>query len=247
MLSAKSFGNQAPSEAIVKLVRPAVAVAVGVSLVLAGSAGAAPKPKKPKPVCNLVVDEPKDTFALRSQDGTAPGPQEDVLDILGMDLASDSKTLTGVVRVAKLATGAQSAPGGTDYRIAFTLPGQDPAKGNFFLNARTTSAGVPSFLLGFRTVVAQGQSTTAKLADGTGTFDLAKNEVRIHVPLSAVKTDEVALAKGMKISFSGLDLTSARQVAVNPATGIGTATFADVAASDMTYTAGALSCVKPGK
>ena len=59
-----------------------------------------------------------------------------------------------MVRVAKLAMSAPSAPGGLDYRVSFTLPSQDPAAGNFFLNARTTSAGVPSFLLGLRTVVA---------------------------------------------------------------------------------------------
>ena len=225
------------------LVRPAVALTLGAGLLFAPLAHAA----SGKVVCNLVTDDAQDTFALRSQDGTAPGPQEDVLDITSMDLASDSKVLTGVIRVVKLATSAASAPGGTDYRIAFTLPGQDPKVENFFLNARTDRSGAPSFLLGLRTVVGASQSTTAKLADGTGTFDTAKNEVHISVPVDAVKSAAATLTAGAKISFAGLDETAARQVAVNPVTGVGTATFADVAASDKTYTAGAKSCVTPGK
>jgi hypothetical protein len=232
---------------VVKVNRCATVIALGSACVLAPGAQAATKPAV-KPVCNLVTDAAQDTFAVRSQDSEGKyGPQVDELDILSMDLASNAKTLTGVIRVAKLATTTQTAPGGTDYRIAFSLPGQDPTVENFFLDARTTSAGVPSFLLGLRTVVAGGQSTTAKLADATGTFDLAKNQVRIHVPLGAVKSAADWLVPGKKLSFSGLDQTSARQVLVNPATNVGTATFADVAASDKIYTAGALSCVTPGK
>ena len=226
--------------------RTALAITLAGAALLAPVAHAATKPVKP--VCNLITDTPKDTFLLRSQDGQgAYGPQEDGLDILSMDVASDAKTLTGVVRVAKLATKVQSAPGGIDFRIGFTLPGQDPTTGNFFLNARADSSGAPSFLLGLRTVVAQGQSTTAKLVDATGTFDTTKNEVHISVPVSAVKSGSVSLATGSILSFAGLDETSARQVAVNPATGVGTATFADVTNSETTYKAGTKSCVTPGK
>ncbi len=207
------------------------------------SAGAATAP-----ICNLITDPPKDTFLVRSQDSQgAYGPQEDALDLLSIDMGSDKTTLTGVMRMAKVATTASSAPGGLDVRISFTLPGQDPTKGNFFLNARTTSAGDPSFLLGLRTVVAQGQSTTAKVVDATGVFDTAKNEIRISVPLAAVKAGDAALKSGDKISFTGLDLTSARQVAVNPATSVGTATFADVTTADVSYVAGTKTCVTPGK
>lgn len=227
-----------------RLIRTSALAAAGLSLAAAGvSVAATPS----KVACNLVTDAAKDTFAVRAQDGQALyGPQEDALDILSMDIASDKTTLTGVIRVAKLATSVQSAPNGIDFRIGFTLPDQDPTKGNFFLNARFTG-GAPAFLLGLRTVVAGGQSTTAKLADGTGTFDTTKNEIHISVPVSAVTSGSAALTKGSKISLAGLDQTSARNVTVNPATGIGTATFADVAASETTYIAGAKSCVTPGK
>ena len=233
-------------------VRPSLALAAGIALVLSPVAQAAAKKpvKKPvvKPVCNLITDTTQDTFAVRSQDSVGKyGPQEDVLDITSMDVASDAKTLTAVVRVVKLATKAQTAPGGTDYRVAFTLPGQDPAAESFFMNAHTDPQGAPSFLLGLRTVVAQGQATTKKLADGVGTFDLAKNEVRWSVPVSAVSSGSATMTKNSVLSFDGLDETAARQVAVNPATGIGTALFADVTTSGGIYKAGTKSCVIPGK
>ena len=231
--------------------RPTLAAVLVVALASGGAAGAAPKkkPKKagPPPVCNLIQDAKDDTFAVRAQDGAgAYGPQEATFDILSEDLGSDAKTLTAVIRVAKLGTAAGTAPGGLDFRIGFTLPGQEPTDGNFFLNARTDRSGAASFLLGLRTVVEAGQSTTAKLADATGVFDTAKNEVRISVPVDAVKTEGVALAPGMKMSFAGLDQTSARNVVVNPVTGVGTATFADVTASEKAYVAGEPSCVTPG-
>lgn len=227
-------------------VRPALAVLSAAALL--GGAGTAVAASKPvvKPVCNLITDATGDTFALRSQDSEGVyGPQEDGFDITSIDLASDAKALTGVVRVKKLATAIQSAPNGIDFRVSFTLPGEDPAKENLFLNARYVS-GAPAFLLGKRTVVAQGQSTTAKLADATGTFDTAKNEVRISVPVAAVTAGSDTLKEGVVLSLTDLDQTASRNVAVNPATGIGTATFADVANGEVTYKAGAPSCVKPG-
>lgn len=231
--------------------RPVVAVLSAVALV--GGAGSAVAASKPvvKPVCNLISDAAGDTFAVRAQDTEGVfGPQEDGFDITSVDLASDAKFLTGVVRVKKLATAIQSAPNGIDFRISFTLPGQDPSAENLFLNARFVS-GAPAFLLGKRTVVgaageSTGQSTTAKLADATGTFDTAKNEVRISVPTSAVTSGSETLKNGVVLSLTDLDQTSARNVAINPATSIGTATFADVANGEVTYKAGAPSCVKPG-
>lgn len=223
------------------MLRPVAVLALTLgSVALSGAHAATPPP------CNLIADPAGDTFMVRSQDTAgAYGPAEDGLDLRSVDVASDDKVLTGVIRVTKLATTVASAPNGIDFRISFTLPGQDPAKGNFFLNART-SGGTPSYLLGLRTVVGGGQSTTAKLVDGTGTFDTAKNEIRLSVPLAAVTTGDATLKKGDKLTFTGLDQTSARQVAVNPATGVGTATFADVVTADATYVAGSKNCVKPG-
>ena len=202
----------------------------------------------PAPVCNLVQDAKGDTFAVRAQDTQkAYGPQEDAFDLVSLDVASNSTTLTGVFRVAKLATTAGTAPGGLDYKIQFVIPGQDPAKENFIVNARTDRAGAPTFLLALRTVLAQGQAVSTKIADATGSFDLAKNEVRVHVPLTAVKSGSSTLVKGAELTFKGLDQTSSRSTVVNPATGTATAAFADVAATEKSYKLGTPACVIPGK
>jgi hypothetical protein len=229
--------------------RTGLALAVVLALGAVGPASAAVRPKpKPKPVCNLITDATKDTFAFRSQDQQGMyGPQEDALDIVSGDIASNGVTLTGVLRVVKLATSVGTAPNGIDFRVNFALPGQDPAVENFFLNARADRAGTQKFLLGHITRTAPNVSTTVKLADGTGVFDLKRNEVRISAPLKAVTHGSFTLAPKMKISLGGLDQTDARQVAVNPSSDIGTAVFADVANSEKTYVEGTPSCVIPGK
>jgi len=230
-----------------RITRSALALACVAAFAAALPASAVAKPTKAS--CKLIVDETKDTFLLRNQEVPGVyGPQEDGFDIVSGDVASNAKTLTGVLRVAKLATAPQSAPGGLDFRVQFLVGAQDPAAENFFLNARVDRSGTATYLLGLKTLLPLGvQSTTAKLADATGTFDLKRNEVRIHVPLAAVKSGTVALKPGTKVFLGGLDQTASRQVAVNPATGVGTATFADVAQSDKTYVAGSRSCVVPGR
>ncbi len=233
-----------------RLVRPALALVAVAAVMASGVAQAAPaKGKKPAPpVCNLIEDTKSDTFLVRSQDSQkAYGPQEDALDLVSEDVASDGVTLTAVVRVVKLATRVGSAPGGTDYRVQFTIPGQDGTKENFVLNARTDSSGAPSFLLALRTIVGASQSVSQKVADATGAFDLAKNEVHISVPVASVKSGSNVLGKDGLLLFSGLDQTSSRSTFVNPATGTATATFADVTATEKSYKVGTPSCVVPGK
>ncbi len=233
--------------------RRPLALAATVALVITGVAGSAEAAKRPKtkpkaipPVCNLVTDPTGDTFLLRSQDTVGQyGPQEDALDLTGMDIATNATSLTAVIRVKTLATKVQTAPLGTDYRVQFYLPGEAAAE-NIFLNARTDATGTPSYAVGTRTVLAQGQSLTAKLGDATGTFDLAKNEIHMTIPLSML-AGHGATTPGSKIAFAGLDQTSARSTVVNPVTGFATATFADVANSDKIYVAGTPSCVTVGK
>jgi len=213
--------------------------------VVAGGAVASAAPAK---VCNLTTDAKNDTFLVRAQDAQkAYGPQEDALDIVSQDLGSDGKVLTAVIRVAKLATKIGSAPGGTDYKTQFTIPGQVATAENFILNARTDGSGAPSYLLALRTVVAQGQAISKKVADATGTFDLVKNEVRITVPLADIKSGSNVLAKGSVLTMAGLDQTSSRATVVNPATGTATAAFADVATTEKSFKLGTASCVVPGK
>ena len=73
---------------------------------VAGPAEAAVEPEpqpepepapKPKPSCLTISDPKGDTFAIRAQDGQgANGPQEDALDIVSGDLASDGNQLNRI-------------------------------------------------------------------------------------------------------------------------------------------------------
>jgi hypothetical protein len=219
------------------VLRPTLAVALCASVVAGGAAVAAPKVA---PVCNLVQDAKDDTFALRYQetihDLGGPGlygPAEPALDIVSADVAADAKTITAVIRLNKLAKSAASAPGGLSYRVQFSAPGESDE--NMYLSAATTGT-TDTFVAGTRAITA---NLSTKLADATGVFDLAKNEIRISAPLATFAAQGVKA--GVPLSFSGLDQTSARL------TPTGTSSFADVARSEKTYKVGAPSCVVPGK
>ena len=211
--------------------RVVLAGAVGLSLLAAGGALAAPKP-----VCNLIVDEKGDTFLLRTQDGAgAFGPREDALDIVGGDLASDGKVITGVLRVVKLAKSAPTSPSGVSFRLQFAMPNQEDS--NLYMTANAVG-GAESFAVGVRNVAL---NTSTKLADAKGVFDVAKSEVRISAPLSAFSSVSGGIKPGMKLTFADLDQTSSRP------SGLGPSVFADVTQSPKTYTVGTPSCVAPGK
>lgn len=226
-----------------RALRLALAGSLALSSVAVGGAVAAPAKPKVKPVCNLVTDDKDDTFAVRSQDGQGVfGPQEDALDIVSGDLASDGKVLTAVLRVKKMALTAGTSPNGLSFRMQFTHSGLDEDT-NLFLTGRA-SGSTQVFTAGSRAITA---NLSTKLADVTGVFDVAKSEVRIHAPLEVFKSLGGGIKAGSKLQFAELDQTASRFVAVNPATGSDTATFADVTSSVSSYTVGAPSCVVPGK
>jgi len=225
------------------VLRLALTGSLVLSSIAVGGAVAAPAKPKVKPVCNLITDEKDDTFALRSQDAQgAYGPQEDALDIISGDLASDGKVLTAVVRVKKMALSTGSAPNGLSFRVQFTHGGLDEDT-NLFMAGRASGTN-QVFTAGSRAVTA---NLSTKLADVTGVFDVAKSEVRITAPLDVFKALGGGIKTGTKLQLAELDQTASRFVTVNPATGSDTATFADVTNSASSYTVGALSCVAPGK
>lgn len=213
--------------------RPLVLLAASAVLVTgAAAASAAPKKPKPapvKPVCNLVVDDPNDTFLLRSQEGVATGPQEDALDIVSADLASDAKRITAVIRVKKLATTIATGVG-QGYELQFLNDGEN----TLYLGATITN-GAQTFSVGFRDPTA---NRATSLGEASGVFDLAKNEVRISAPVSAFSAQGTGVKPGKLLSI-GTITASRNLVAVN--------VFADVNEGGTTYKAGAPSCVTPGK
>ena len=210
--------------------RALLALAVLVPPALAGAALAAPKPAPAKPVCNLVVDDKGDTFLLRNQEVPGVyGPQEDALDIVSADLASDAKRITAVIRVAKLAR--EIATGrGTGYELQFLGDGDN----TLYLSA-SIFEGDETFSVGFRDPAA---NTATSLGTASGTFDLAKSEVRITAPVSAFAGQGSGVKPG-KVLTLGTVTASRNLVAVN--------VFADVNTGGATYKTGTPSCVVPGK
>lgn len=223
-----------------KLVRTAAAAAAGLSLVIAGNSGAATKP-----ACMLVTDAAGDSngIALGSPvPATSGGPTTDALDITSVDVASDAKNVTAVLRVKKLAATSSSAPTGLGWTVNFTV------------NATTFSFAAHSNPVGTVTFDAAHSSVGTNSLYGagvTGVFDTTANEVRISAPVSLLVQE--SFKAGAKITEIGG--IAGQDIAIPDATGLfgggaileGTVNNADVTTAGQDYVAGKTSCVKPGK
>lgn len=217
--------------------RPVVAVVLAASLGLSGAALAAPKAKpkpapKPKPVCNLVTDAKGDGtgFVLTDMNYLPNDPQ---LDIVSGDVASDGKTITGVLRLADLQASDSSAPTGRTYYVNFGVGDVE-----LNLSAAVDADGSATYAAGF-----QDTASRARLGDATGVLDLVKKEVRIHAPLS-VFGEKAPMKVGSKLDYvEGL----AQRYVGNRTAGRGVTPSADATEPGLGYTIGAPSCVVPGK
>jgi hypothetical protein len=223
--------------------RPVGALALVLATVVGAPAHAASKPKTP---CQWVKDEKNDTFLARAAEGNPNNPQEPGLDITSADLASDGKTVTAVIRIAKWSPSVQTAPLG--YGFAFTfLPPLSNMEAS--LRAVFITGQAPYYEATYRDPsVPNGPSTFLSLA--TGSVNTAKGEIHISAPATAFAPIGL-IKKGAKL-FPGTDTaTSGRAVPPTPGTaGQPTATrmvFSDAAATGKPYTVGAPSCVVPGK
>ena len=153
---------------------------------LATSAGAAPAKS-----CNLAPDPKGDVVATQASEATVtPDP---ALDLVMGDVGTDKTTVTGLVRLDKLSRPAASSPAGAVYEVRLlTATGEL----TYTLWAHLTGA---TATFGVGTV---NDATAAQLVDSTGTatgvVDLAKNEIRISAPLSALGSPK----QGSKLSFA---------------------------------------------
>lgn len=183
------------------------------------------------PSCFLIEDAKGDTFLLRNQDtaGGPYGPQEDAMDLVTMDIATDAKNIGVAIRIAALSKTASTSPYGQAYEFQFTLPGSENV---LYLGASTDVEVGDSFSVGYRDPVA---NLSASLGEAKGKFDLAKNEIFISAPLSVFST-QGGIKPGTKLS--GFNITGSRNIVVANV-------FADVAVSDKSYTAGTATCVDP--
>jgi hypothetical protein len=195
------------------LLRTGLALGVAGAVVLAGPSGAAGP-------CNLITDPTGDTT----------GPST-ALDIVSGDLASDDKTLTGVIRTAALAETDASAPTGIAWSLRWTQPGSELPK---YLLASKFQGSAVEFSYG----EIDGTSLV-ELGVGTGVLDIAAKEVRISAPLKGL-----GLRKG--VSLTELNALGQRVYGVSGAALYSPADSSD-AATSKPYTTGAPSCVTPGK
>lgn len=202
-----------------------LAGSLALSLAAAGGALAAPAP-----VCNLIVDPKGDA-------GHPVFGNSDSLDLTGADIASSAKTVTAVIRVAKFTKSNDAAPTGRTWFLDFTVP---DAETPLWLGAQITPTGEL-----FRYGWVDG-SIHRTLGTVDGVFDEAKNEIRISAPVG-VWAERGSVKPGRKIG--GLIALSYNYVGATAPTGNGAASLqpGDTAETSKTYTAGARSCVVPGK
>jgi hypothetical protein len=176
---------------------------LAMSLLVTGGVGAvsSASAKTVKPVCDLVQDAKGDAGYNH-----VPGNNSD--DIVSADVASNSTTITGVLRTAGLTVPDPEAPLGRNYTVLFTAPGSADV---LYLSARTYPQGT-QFFYGYQAV---DPSTTVKtnysLGSATGVVDTAKGEVHVSVPVkSFVAGAKAKLAPGAKLT--GLEATVDRIV-----------------------------------
>lgn len=193
----------------------------------AGADAAVKKPKPVPPVCNLVSDAKGDATAFAVLASGAPN--EPGLDIISADIATDAKTLTAVLRLDGDPAALSTSPNGGAWYFVFETPG-----GKYYTFARSTKSLTAFGVGGYDATTGQ----RATIGSGSGTIDSAKKEVRVSVPLSLVP----GLKPGVKIT--GIAPYTQREFTAN---GGGATPTADTAEGSKSYTAGAKSCVTPGK
>lgn len=207
--------------------RTALATSLVATVALAGGAAAAPKP-----VCNLMSDPKGDASFLDTL------PNDRSLDIVSADVASDAKTLTGVLRVDAFSAVSPTSPLGRGYYVMFNAP---KAEFPIYLNVQITP-DVTRFAWGTRETLASGNGSYVRKGEATGVIDAAKNELRISVPLADVAA-VTKLTPGTKLTA----LTASTTSVIGTSASGGLVATVDDAAGSKAYLVGTPSCVAPGK
>lgn len=206
---------------------------VAAAVLATGTAGIADAAKpKPKVMCKNTTDATGDVVFAQASNATAY--EDTALDLVSADLASNAKTVTAVIRVAKLAIPA-STSAATVYELRWSLPAGDPV----FVLWANVSGSASATTYGVGTVGDPTGQAAVELATSTGTatgsIDLAKSEIHISAPLSAFD--------GAK---SGLKASIDKVVAKRTVPGQFYGRYADDASGGKAYVLGSPSCVKVG-
>lgn len=206
-------------------IRTALFAAVLVSAAL--GVPAAQAAKAPKPVCNLLVDDKGDAIPATSTS----------LDVLSADLASDSKKITGVIRLGGDPKALDpTAPTGRTYQLQFV--GQGGANHVFMSYLVTPTASSATY--GY-----YDETTGINTGIAEATLKVVGNNVYMTAPVGAFGSYG-KFKPGAKIT--GLEVHAGRMVGayVDSGTYAYNSPEADGATGGKVYTAGARSCVKVG-
>lgn len=209
----------------------ALSLATIVAAPIAPAAVAAGKPAPVKPMCKQVTDDSGEEYVVRN--AATQTVDDDALDLLSADVATNATTMTVVLRVKKLATAPTTSPAGATYQMTFNVGNEEA------LYYALVSTGPNGLFSEFGTREALPAVTSVPTVIGTPTpkLDLAKNEVRMSFPLSLFGS--VKLVKG-KTKIAPVETTTGRG---NRGRGV----FADDSVGGKNYVAGTASCVAVGK
>lgn len=188
------------------------------TIALTGVAAAVPRPT----ACRLLVDEAGDT-------ARAPFPASDAIDITSADLASDGRTLTAVLRVAKYTPNELATVYGKRYIVAFEGAGLK----SMYLTALDYPLGV-SYNFGEVTTSPTGPSYSST-GPAKGAINAATGEITISVAAADLAAAGFGrLTKGGQLK--GINAVTFRR--------LGNQLFpGDEATTTKRYTVGARSCV----
>jgi hypothetical protein len=225
--------------------RLALVPLVALVALTAPAATAAPKAKV---ACNIVTDPTGDTFAFRSQDGVANGPQEDGLDIVSGDLSSNGKVVTAAIRVKKLSRSVPTSPEGITLGLGFYVgDGTDIVR----LQAALPTGQPDRFEVAVLPAGSLPNQPANFVGTVTGAVDLAKNEVRITAPASmlapfgTIKPGSPLTPGDAESAVASRGVPPITSTPGAPMTTRGP--FADVAVGGSSIKVGAKSCLVPGK
>jgi hypothetical protein len=194
-----------------------------VVVVTAGVAGAAPRAAAP--LCKLLTDP--------ANDSTLPGrPYDASLDIVSADVANDAKTLTAVLRLAKLTADDVMAPTGRFYTVRWVYKSTGV---NGQLSVEISPTGTATWGgVGARTVV-----------------DLVKSELRISAPIDGLSGHPLFAPTERLVGIGAVSDLGVPVVPSDSAPNLQTGVTVvgaggDDGTSKAEYPVGARSCVKPG-
>lgn len=121
-------------------------------------------------------------------------PNVAAYDITYADIATSRTTFTGVIHVLKLATSTQLAPTGMEWRFDFTVGGTQ-----LFVQAIVDNVAGSTILAAARGRVGYIDSSAHTLSNFVPVLDLARSEVRMTLPLSAL-AGAVRIKPGSRVS-----------------------------------------------